>query len=218
MFTGIINQVAPIASLKETADKKMFSIRLKDGNLDVSLGESIAVNGVCQTVNALKGNEVFFYAMKQTLVNTNINRLRPSDLVNVEFSLTTQTKISGHLVTGHVDCLGEINKVKENSDATIFYIDFPQSFGNLIAEKGSIAVNGISLTVSDVTGSAFSFNAIPQTMKTTTLQYAKAGDKVNLEFDILAKYLDAQQKTENKTAKAESKITLDYLRQKGFIV
>ncbi|MDP8261401.1 MAG: riboflavin synthase [Candidatus Kappaea frigidicola] len=217
MFTGIINQVIPIVSIKESTDKKIFSIRLKEINEAILLGESIAINGVCQTVSAIKGNEISFYTMQQTLADTNINNLQQSDMVNVEFSLTPASKISGHFVTGHVDCLGKIIKVEKKNDATGFHIDFPDNFSNLIVKKGSIAVNGISLTVSNVINSSFTFMAIPQTMMTTTLQYTKEADMLNLEFDILAKYLNANKGHDTKTDKDSSKITLDLLRQKGFI-
>ena len=217
MFTGIINQVVPVISIKNSADKKIFSVRIKESSEVITLGESIAINGVCQTVSAIKNNEIFFYAMKQTLADTNINTLRTTDMVNVEFSLTPISKISGHFVTGHVDSKGKIVRIEKKNDATAFHISFPDNFKSLIVEKGCIAVNGISLTVSSVKDSSFTFNAIPQTLMATTLQYAQEIDEVNLEFDILAKYLSATKGHDIKTDNDSSKITLDLLRQKGFI-
>ena len=217
MFTGIINQIVPVVSIKDSADKKIFSVRVNKSSEVITLGESIAINGVCQTVSAIKSNEISFYAMKQTLTDTNINNLHITDMVNIEFSLTPISKISGHFVTGHVDCKGKIIRIEKKNDATAFHISFPDNFKDLIVEKGSIAVNGISLTVSSIEDSSFTFNAIPQTLMATTLQYAQKIDEVNLEFDILAKYLNANKGHDIKTDKDSSKITLDLLRQKGFI-
>ncbi len=217
MFTGIIEQVVPVGFVKDSLDKKIFSVKLDKLSEEVSIGESIAVNGVCQTVNAINDNQVSFYAMKQTLSDTNICNLRAFDMVNIEFSLKAASKISGHFVTGHVDCLGEITNINKKNDATVFNISFPDKFAELIVEKGSIAVNGISLTVSSVDNRSFTFNALPQTMMATTLRFAKRADKVNLEFDILAKYINASKSNSYAPGKKDTKITIDFLRQKGFM-
>ncbi len=217
MFTGIIEQVVPVGFTKESGGKKIFTVKLDKLSEELSLGESIAVNGVCQTLNAINGNEVTFYAMKQTLIDTNICNLRPFDMVNIEFSLKAESKISGHFVTGHVDCLGEITKINKKNDATVFSISFPDKFTDFIVKKGSIAVNGISLTVSSVNESSFTFNALPQTIMATTLRFAKKADKVNLEFDILGKYINASKNNSYGTDKKDTKITIDLLRQKGFM-
>ena len=217
MFTGIIKQLAPVESIEKAGDKKIFTVKLDKLSEEISIGESVAVNGVCQTVNAINVHQATFYAMQQTLRDTNIGGLRPADMVNIEFSLKASSNISGHFVTGHVDCLGEITEINKKNDATSFTIMFPDKFAGLIAEKGSIAVNGISLTVSSVDNSSFTFNAIPQTIMVTTLQFAKKADKVNLEFDILAKYINASKNSRYKTDREYSKITTDFLIRKGFM-
>ena len=111
MFTGIIDQVGVVGSVKKTGNKKIFCVKLSKNFKDISLGESIAVNGVCQTVSRLQGSKVFFYAMNRTLALSNINNLRSDDKVNIEFSLKPESRISGHFVLGHVDCLGKIIRI-----------------------------------------------------------------------------------------------------------
>jgi riboflavin synthase len=217
MFTGIINQIATVKTVKKEGGKIRFSIVL-NGEVDgLKIGESIAVNGVCQTLESFEGQEVSFYAMQQTLLATNIKDLKANDRVNIEFSLKPIDKISGHFVTGHIDCRGKILEINKKTDAVSFKIEFPKEFSYLLVKKGSIAVDGISLTVSDVDRNIFTFNAIPQTLKATILQYAKKGALVNLEFDILAKYAGTALQGQSTKSKNKSLITMEFLKAKGFL-
>jgi riboflavin synthase len=212
MFTGIIKDLLAVEKINNKGKLKQIGLRLLSDE-QVNIGDSIALNGVCLTVTDIKNNIAFFDVVEETLNKSNLSDLKANDKVNVEYSLTPETKISGHFVTGHIDTVGHINKIKEDNDAVYFEVSYPEDFKKYIASKGSIAVDGISLTVAKCQQNFFSFYCIPHTFKNTNLHSKKEHDTVNLEFDILAKYLTRQ----NLPAESQSKITKDYLKEKGFL-
>ena len=211
MFTGIIEEVGLIKEIKEKPEAKRFTIFANKIFDDLKVGDSISVNGACQTVIE-RGKDFFAVeAMQETLDRTNFGQLKVNESVNLERSLKLSDRLGGHLVTGHIDCVGEIVDVIPQKVSHIFKINFPKKYGNLIIEKGSIAVEGISLTVIEVGENHFTIGIIPYTWKYTNLKNKKVNDPLNLEFDLIGKYV--QKILNNKT---ESKITREYLKEKGW--
>jgi riboflavin synthase len=215
MFSGIISQVGLVTRCSGSKEKKEFAVEILRRPQELKLGDSIAINGVCQTIKKIDADILYFYAMKQTLDTTTLDSLKVSDKVNVEFALKINSDISGHFVLGHVDTTARILNIKKKPDAAVFSVELDKKYAHLIVDKGSIALNGISLTISDKNDKGFSVNVIPQTLQQTTLKYAKIGNKVNLEFDILAKYAQADKTSE--TSGRDKQVTIGLLKEKGYI-
>ena len=210
MFTGIVEEIGLIEEIKEKQDATRFKISAKK-ILHLKVGDSVNINGACQTVLE-KGKDCFIVeAMQETLDRNNFGQLKVDELVNLERSLKLSDRLGGHLVTGHIDCVGEIVDVIPQKNSHIFKISFPKKYSLLVIEKGSIAVVGISLTVIEVGENYFTVGIIPYTWKNTNLKIKKVNDLVNLEFDVIGKYV---QKILN--YKTESKITWEYLKEKGW--
>ncbi|MBI2922157.1 MAG: riboflavin synthase [Planctomycetes bacterium] len=190
MFTGIIEHVGDV----ERADFKGGRLRLvvrmpKGAWKGVKVGESIAVDGVCLTVAATSRGRAAFDAVGETCRLTTLGRIRRGGRVNLERAMRAGDKFGGHFVTGHVDGVGRIAKIVQAGGDLLFHVDVPRKLMPELARKGSVAVDGISLTVVAVTGKGFTVTIIPHTLAATTLGGRKAGDPVNLETDVLAKYV-----------------------------
>lgn len=213
MFTGIIEQLGTVKSIQDKTNLKKFGIELALDNKKIDIGESICVNGVCLTVTGLKDKIVFFDVVAETLEKSNLSRLNINDKVNIEFSLKAGDKLSGHFVTGHIDCRGKIKTKTRQGDVFYFEVLYPPEFKRFIAPKASIAVDGISLTVVDDFEDYFSFYVIPHTIENTDLKDIDSGSLVNIEFDILAKYVNKISHQEDKS----SNITMQSLKEKGFL-
>ena len=155
----------------------------------LEVGESVAVNGACLTVVNVSGGAFAFEAGFETLAKTNLGELRPGDRVNLERALRVGDRLGGHFVTGHVDCTGRVVERVANGEWETVWFGFPPEFGELMVDKGSVAVDGVSLTLVEVTAGGFSVALIPHTLDHTTLGFKRPGDAVNLETDILAKYV-----------------------------
>ena len=191
MFTGIILAVGNIAAIERRAGD--CRLKIDTGKLSLSgvaLGDSIAVNGVCLT--AVELGPQFFYAdvSNETLSRSTLNTATVGTAVNLELALTPATRMGGHIVSGHVDGIGNVIEKKADGRSIRFTFKAPDNLAKYIAEKGSICINGISLTVNDVNGATFSVNIVPYTLKDTTLGEAIVGTTVNLEVDLLARYMD----------------------------
>lgn len=211
MFTGIVEEVGLIKEIKAKPEAKRFKISAKKILDDLKVGDSVNINGACQTVIEVDKNVFVVEAMQETLDRTNFGQLKVDESVNLERSLKLSDRLGGHLVSGHIDCVGEIVDVIPEKDTHIFKISFPKKYAHLVIEKGSIAVEGISLTVIEVGENYFTVGIIPYTWKNTNLQHKKVCEPVNLEFDLIGKYV---QKILN--SKTESKITREYLKEKGW--
>lgn len=187
MFTGIITHLGTV--LAKTENSLTVGI---DPSLTQKLaqGTSISVNGICLTTVSLKKDSFSINFMPETAQKTNIQFLDKGSLVNLELPATSETFLSGHIVQGHIDTVGKITGIKKQGNSHLFTFAIPKTLEKYIVQKGSIAVNGISLTVIDVTSSYFTVGIIPHTWKKTMLHKAKVGDMVNLEADVLAKYLE----------------------------
>ena len=218
MFTGIISAVGSISAIEHKGGDCRFTINTgKLPLLDTQLGDSIAANGVCLT--AIEFGKQHFCAdvSNETLSRSTLKQAVVGTLVNLELALTPTTRLGGHIVSGHVDGIGELIELKPDARSWRLTFKAPDELARYIAEKGSITINGISLTVNTVNGVVFSVNIVPHTLKETTLAGIKVGDKVNLEVDLLARYLE-RLLLGDKAAKPESTITETLLRDSGFIL
>ena len=191
MFTGIIQAIGSIASLEQRGGDMRLGVH--GGKLsmaDVNLGDSIAVSGVCLTVIEKTAQGFHADVSGETLQRTIIGTLAVADAVNLEKALTLETRLGGHLVSGHVDGIGTVTQRSEDSRSVQFTVQVPDELARYIATKGSICVDGVSLTVNAVDGASFELNIVPHTLAETTLRDYRAGRQVNLEVDLVARYLE----------------------------
>tara|TARA_Y100001935_G_scaffold244159_1_gene236316 strand:+ start:3119 stop:3718 length:600 start_codon:yes stop_codon:yes gene_type:complete len=191
MFTGIIQALGNIKSMKEISGD--FRCEISIGSLDISdldIGSSISVNGVCLTAIQFTSDSFIVDISNETLSLTSLGDLHIGSSVNLEKSLTLSSSLGGHLVSGHVDGLGVVLNREKDARSIRFDVSAPSELLKYIAQKGSIAVDGVSLTVNSVNGKTFTFNVVPHTLKETILSECKEGSKVNLEVDLLARYLE----------------------------
>lgn len=189
MFTGLIIEMGEITSVKMRSGGAVLSLKAREAASSAKLGDSISVNGVCLTVIEKNSDLLSFDLSDETLRSTNLGRLKRRDRVNLEMSLSPDSKIGGHFVTGHVDAVGTMRSKVNIGDMLKIEISAPQKVMNFIIEKGSVAVDGISLTVVDVLNDGFTVVIIPHTAKLTTIGFKGTGDTVNIETDILGKYV-----------------------------
>ena len=189
MFTGLILELGEITSVKKRTGGAVLSLRANETAASAKIGDSIAINGVCLTVVGKDRSELSFDLSDETLRATNLGQLRTGQRVNLESSLTPDAKIGGHFVTGHVDGTGRIRSKTNLGDMLRFEIETQPGILLYLVKKGSVAVDGISLTVVDILKDGFTLIIIPHTAKLTTLGFKGAGDTVNIEVDILGKYV-----------------------------
>ena len=188
MFTGIIESTGIIKEIFPNGSNKTFWIESSiSGELKVD--QSLNHSGVCLTVEEVNDKSHKVSAIKETRDKTNLDDWKPGTIVNLERSLRPDSRLDGHLVQGHTDTTGTCIKIKEKKGSSEFVFEFPKKFAPYLVEKGSISLDGISLTVFDVTKKRFTVAIIPYTLQHTNMQYVKEGDQVNLEFDLLGKYI-----------------------------
>ena len=190
MFTGIISHLGKVKQLKRSGRKLYLTISEPDLQKLLKQSDNIACNGVCLTVIKKDENSFTLEVTPETLERTNLKNLKIRDKINLELPMSANSRFDGHLVQGHIDSTGRLISKKIIKGSTIFEISFPEKYKNQIVEKGSITVNGISLTVTRVKARSFLVNIISYTMENTNLKYAKIGDELNLEFDIIGKYVE----------------------------
>lgn len=220
MFTGIIEAVGHIQSMQPRGgDVRLY---VKTGKLsldDVKLGDSIAVNGVCLTAVELPGDGFWADVSQETIRRTALSRLKEGGKVNLELALTPSTRLGGHLVSGHVDGVGKVLSMKEDARSWHFRIEAPANLARYIAEKGSITVDGTSLTVNSVDGAVFDLNIVPHTMQETVMGGYQVGSPVNLEVDLIARYLE-RLLLGDKAAEpgaGSSTLSMSFLAENGFL-
>ncbi len=210
MFTGLVEALGTVERVEtEGAGKRLLIATSLSSNL--KLGESVSVNGACLTVVAADATTCQFQAGPETLERTNLGELRPRDSVNLERPLCLGDRLGGHLVQGHVDGMGRISERMRRGDWELVWFSCPSALSAQMVSKGSVAVDGVSLTLVDVADGRFSVALIPHTLEQTTLGFKQAGDTVNLETDLLAKYVWKCLKGEG------GSVTLDTLRHAGFV-
>ncbi|MDA8338502.1 MAG: riboflavin synthase [Nitrospiraceae bacterium] len=220
MFTGLIIEFGEIVSLEKKTESARLSLRANEVVKDAALGDSIAINGVCLTAVNIEKDILYFDVSFETLRSTNLGNLKRGDRVNLEPSLRPNSKIGGHFVTGHVEDIGKIRSKTPLGNAVRIEIETQDNVLRYLVEKGSVAVDGISLTVVDVLKDAFSVVIIPHTAKLTTIGFKNVGDTVNLEPDILGKYVAkflAGSQQSAVSSQNKDKELLSALKQSGFI-
>ncbi|MFW5789647.1 MAG: riboflavin synthase [Bacillota bacterium] len=189
MFTGIIREIGTLQAINKGGNSFQLDIKAERVVKSAGKGDSIAVNGVCLTVVAFTSSGFKADVMPETLRKSNLGDLKPGNLVNLEPSLGVNDLLDGHIVTGHIDGTGQLLKIKPEKNARVLSIDYPKELGKYIVAKGSIAVNGVSLTVVEVDDKSFKVSLIPESWSETTFYQSKIGDTINLETDILGKYI-----------------------------
>lgn len=188
MFTGIIESLGSIVSVESNGSNRSYWVAAAVAP-ELKIDQSVSHNGVCLTVEEIKDDQYRVTAIHETLVKTNLTSWKTGDLINLERCLVTSGRLDGHFVQGHVDGTGTCIEKKELDGSWEFRFEFPEKFAGLVVEKGSIALNGISLTIFDVGINQFSVAIIPYTYKHTNMQQVNVSSKVNLEFDIIGKYV-----------------------------
>ena len=188
MFTGIIEAVGTVTEVIETGSNRSFWIKSAISS-EFKIDQSVAHDGVCLTVDELKEDQHRVTAVKETLSKTNLSSWAPARLINLERSMLMNGRLDGHLVQGHVDTTGNCTEVKEEAGSWLYTFSFPDQFANLLVEKGSASINGTSLTVFNVQQNSFQVAIIPYTYEHTNIHQLKSGSAVNLEFDIIGKYV-----------------------------
>jgi len=190
MFTGLIEEVGTVIAVNTSKSGNQLKIAAPRVAKKIRRGDSLAVNGCCLTLNSHRGNELIFDLLKETIARTNLKNLRRKQLVNLERAVTASERFGGHLIQGHIDCVSPVIACQKSGADFRLEIELPDAFAHYVARKGSIAVNGISLTVADVLPKSFVTWIIPYTKTHTNLDRVQAGNLMNLEFDILAKYVE----------------------------
>lgn len=190
MFTGLIEEVGAVVALRANKERTELEVAAPRLAARARIGDSVAVNGCCLTVARRDGDKLGFDVLKESLDRTNLGALRPESPVNLELALAADARLGGHFVQGHVDCAVPILALAEKNADLRLEVELPVEFARYVVLKGSIAVNGISLTVAEVLPKSFVVWIIPHTRSQTNLAAAKPGDLVNLEFDLLAKYVE----------------------------
>ncbi len=216
MFTGIIIELGKVYGIRKLSSGATLSIISKEIIKDACLGDSISVNGACLTVCEIDKSKgiLSFDVSYETLNKTTLGELKKGDLVNLEPALTLNTRLGGHLVSGHVEGVGKIKQIEQKGDYLQIDIEAPLEILKYCIKKGSIAVDGISLTISELSSSFFTLVIIPHTAKMTTLGTKKVGDRVNLETDIIAKYVE---KFVSQMTDSSDNRLLEKLKSYGFI-
>lgn len=228
MFTGIIEEVGTIESIKKGANSAVITIRADKVMEDLKLGDSVAMNGVCLTAASITGHSYSVDVMHETLNRTNLGELKGGSRVNLERAMQANGRFGGHIVAGHVDGTGRIRSMRKDDNAVWITVNTSSEVLKYIIDKGSITIDGISLTVARVDNRSFSVSVIPHTGVHTTLLEKKAGDTVNLENDMVGKYVEkllacgvsygsgAVDSADQDSGKSGSGITMEFLMENGF--
>lgn len=216
MFTGLIETVGTLRSLSIQGKAATVTIDAAFPTPGLALGDSVAVNGTCLTVTHFSGTAIQFHALAETLRRTNLGALRPGNPVNLERALRLGDRLGGHLVSGHVDGTARVLAIGKRADDIEIHVELPADLAPFVVMKGSIAINGVSLTVARLTAGDFGVCIIPHTWTHTNLQALRPGDAVNLETDLFGKYILRQQELKN-AAPTDSALSMDTLAQAGFL-
>lgn len=215
MFTGIIEEIGIVKSFAKEKNGAKLVISANIVLDNTKIGDSIAVNGVCETVTEIDNESFSVMVSDETLSVTTFSDLRAGNYVNLERALTLESRLGGHIVLGHIDCKGKLVSKEYLSDFYNLYFEISQDYTKYIAYKSSITINGISLTVADINSNTVKIAVIPHTFENTNLKYLNIGDKVNIETDILAKYIEKLLKLNDNNKK--SHINMKFLEENGFV-
>ncbi|MGC8784044.1 MAG: riboflavin synthase [Armatimonadota bacterium] len=213
MFTGIVKELGEVERIEVGAEGARLAIRAPEISARVQVGDSVAINGVCLTVIRKEEGRLWFDAVQETLRRSNLGRLKRGDRVNLEDALRVGEAMGGHFVQGHVDTTGTVQRLVPQGNAVVMAIGVDEEWMRYVVTKGSVAVDGVSLTVADVGASDFSVWLIPHTRAVTTLGFRQVGDEVNVEFDMLAKYIEKLLQARQGC----SGVDMELLRRTGFV-
>ena len=214
MFTGLIETIGTVSDLRQTGDSARLGVDVGAIARELSVGDSVAVSGVCLTVVSTSGTQASFDVMRETLERSGIGKLKVGDQVNIERALRPDSRLGGHFVQGHIDGVGRVSRVNRDASCVELEITADSEIMELVVPKGSIAVDGVSLTVARRVDNAFVVALIPHTLNNTTLGRARVGSEVNLETDMLGKYV----RTLVRGPAAEDEgVTESVLRDAGFV-
>ncbi|MBI4800171.1 MAG: riboflavin synthase [Desulfarculus sp.] len=216
MFTGLIEGLGRIARITSQGPDAVLVVAPPWPLVEAVLGESVAVSGACLTVTGTSGQGFSLDVSAESLFRTTLGRLRPGDSVNLERALKLGERLGGHLVTGHVDCVGTIARIQRVGGSVRITIAIPAEHLRYVVEKGSVAVDGISLTVNQVSAAGFDLNIIPHTLAATTLQLVKEGDSVNIETDLIGKYVARLLNRDANPEPAKGALSREDLARMGF--
>jgi riboflavin synthase len=212
MFTGIIEEIGKYEQIIARGNNLLLRIKAPKISVDLKAGDSVNINGACQTVIETKDDGFTVEAVEETLKRTTLGQSKSGDSVNLERALRFSDRLGGHFVTGHIDFVGKIKSVIRKDQSHILEFEFPLEYRNHFVEKGSVAIDGISLTIVKVHPGSFTISVIPFTMKNTILVEKNVGDPVNVEVDMIGKYIERIMNAK----KEKSKITEEWLKEKGW--
>ena len=213
MFTGLIEATGRVTVCEKRSAAAVLSVAVDLPVSEITIGDSVAVNGACLTVTAKRDATLTFDVSPETLAGTTIGNLRSGQTVNLERALKLGDRMGGHIVTGHIDCKGKMTRISENSGNHVLDFSLPPEHARYLITKGSVAINGISLTVNTVTATGFSVNIIPLTYLSTTLAALKIGEDINIETDIIGKYVERL----TSPWKSGGGLSMKILAENGFI-
>lgn len=216
MFTGIVEEMGKIVRVEKGAKSSRLAVSGDKIFSDLKLGDSVATNGVCLTVTSFSKGIFTADVMNETLKRSNLGELRQGSMVNLERAMIADGRFGGHIVSGHIDGTGVITKIEQDDIAVWYTIRADRKIMKYIIEKGSVAIDGISLTIAKVTDNDFSVSLIPHTAKETVLGYKKTGDTVNLENDVVGKYIEHFLSFKEEPETKSSGITKEFLLKAGF--
>lgn len=213
MFTGIIEEVGKVTQMLHSAGSAHFTVECRLITESMKKGDSVSVNGVCQTITEFSHSSISFTSVEETLKKTSLGMLRMGSFVNLERALTPVSRMGGHFVLGHIDCTGSVKSIKKLQGSVLLTVAYPEEFDKFVVASGSVTINGISLTIASAADNSLTVSVIPFTGSETTILNMQPEDSVNLEFDILAKYLlKAYFLKDGK----QSKISLQWLQGLGY--
>ena len=211
MFTGIIKEIGSIKNITKKDDNFVIEIRASQVLKDLKTGDSVNVEGICSTVTETTKDSFIVSYMPETLKRTTVSLWKINDKLNLEPAMILSDKINGHLVQGHIDAIGSIKKITKGKDSSEIEVSYPQDLAKFIAFKGSVCVDGISLTVSQIEDDCFTVSIIPYTALNTTLGNKRENDKVNIEVDMISRYL------KQLFDERDSQSSYEFLQERGFI-
>jgi riboflavin synthase len=215
MFTGLIEEIGKVEVVIKSTKSAKITIKADKVLQELKIGDSISTNGVCLTVTSFSSNSFIVDVMAETMRSSNLDKFSPGEEVNLERALRASDRLGGHIVSGHIDGIGTINNYEQEENAVWITISAPNKILKYLVHKGSIAIDGVSLTVAYVDETQFKVSIIPHTKEKTTLLYKRVGDVVNLECDVIGKYIERFIGVRDQTP-AKKNIDLNFLSENGF--
>ena len=216
MFTGIVEETGTLRSLSRGSKSCVIHVQCSTVLEDTRIGDSIAVNGICLTVTSVESGGFTADVMNETLSRSSLAQTRPGDPVNLERAMAANGRFGGHIVSGHIDGTGIIREIRDDDNAVWYTVEAPPEILRYVVEKGSIAIDGISLTVARVDDRSFQVSVIPHTRAVTALSSRRVGSPVNLENDIVGKYVEKLMQPAPSESGPASRITMEFLAQHGY--